>query len=135
MENDACLAGAGRAHVDKFALARRNLFDDDTCELIIHVNGGFFDGFEAIAFFIFAIKHAGTRNAELEAFAAHLLDEHAKLQFATARDVESVTDFSVADADGNVAFGFAHQAVADDARLNLGAFAACKRAVIDRDGD
>jgi hypothetical protein len=38
---------------------------------------------------VLCIDHARARNAQLEAFAAHRLDEHAQLQFAAAGDLEA----------------------------------------------
>jgi len=135
MEDDARLAGAGRAHVDHFAFAGRHFLDHDAAIFIIHVDGRFLDGFEALAVIVLAIEDTGARNAKFKSVAAHGFDENAELQFATARNLEGVAALGVGNADGDIAFGFAHQAVANDARLHLGAFTARQRAVVDRNGD
>jgi hypothetical protein len=62
---------------------------------------------------------ARTRHGELEAFAAHGLDQDGELQFAAAGDVERVLVFGFFDLQRDVAFGFLEQAVADDAEVTL----------------
>ncbi|MCI1754667.1 MAG: hypothetical protein LKM31_01960 [Sphingobium sp.] len=49
-----------------------------------------------------AEQHARAADAELEAFAAHRLDEHAKLQFAAPGDFEAVLVGAFGDADGDI---------------------------------
>ena len=73
----------------------------------------------------------GTRNGQLEAFAPHVLDQDRKLKFAAARHDEAVGFVAVRHLDRDVAFRFAHQAVADHAALNFAAFLAGKRTVVD----
>ena len=69
------------------------------------------------------------RDGQLEAFAAHVLDQDAELQFAAAGDLEGVLGLGqIGDVDGDVALGLLHQAVADDAALHLVAFLAGERA-------
>ena len=77
---------------------------------------------------------ARTRDGELEAFAAHGLDQHRQLQFAAAGDVEAVLVGGFLDLQRDIAFGFAQQAVADDAAGDLVALGAGKRAVVDDEG-
>ena len=91
-------------------------------------------GSRLLARFVGLEQHARPADRQLEAFAAHGFDEHAQLQFAAACDFER-TFAGIADVDRDIAFGFAHQAIADDAALHLVAFAAGQRRVIHRHGD
>ena len=77
---------------------------------------------------------ARTRHGELEAFAAHRLDQHGKLQFAAAGDEERILLGRFLDLQRDIAFGLAHQAVADDAAGDLVALGAGERAVVDDEG-
>ncbi len=79
-------------------------------------------------------QDAGTADGELEALAAHLLDQHAELEFAAARDLERLGLVAVGHLDGDVALGLPEQAVADLAGGDLLAFAAGQRAVVDAEG-
>ncbi len=56
------------------------------------------------------------------------------MQFAAAGDLKGVLLGGFGHLDRHIAFGFAQQALADHARLNLVAFLAGQRAVIDRHG-
>ncbi len=71
------------------------------------------------------------RHGQLEALAAHVLDQDAELQLAAAGNVESVLVVGDRNLDRDVALGFLHQAVEDDAALHLVAFLAGERTVID----
>ena len=134
-EADARLAGARGAHVLQLRLTGRQLFDDDAGELVVHVDHHVFDGLETRAgLFVLLVNHARARDGDLETFAAHAFDQHAELQFATARDFIGVLVDGFGDADGDVGLGFLQQAVADDAALNLVAFLAGEGAVVDADG-
>ena len=75
--------------------------------------------------------HARARDGQLEALAAHGLDQDAELQFAAAGHLVGVLVGVLGDADGDVALGFLQQAVADDAALHLVAFLAGERSVVD----
>ena len=70
---------------------------------------------------------------ELEALAAHRLDQHAELELAAAGDLEGVLVGAFGDLDGDVAFGLAHQPVADHAARDLVALAPGIGAVVDRE--
>ena len=61
-------------------------------------------------------EHARPRDRELEALAAHRLDQHAQLQLAAAGDFDRVLVVGLAHADGDIALGLAQQALADHAR-------------------
>jgi hypothetical protein len=84
---------------------------------------------------LLAQHDARTADGELEAFAAHVFDQHGELQFAAAGDVEGVVVGAFGDADGDVALGLAQQALADDADCTLSPSRAGERAVIDAEGD
>ena len=133
-EHKARLARAGRAHVLQFAFAQRNLFDDDARIGIVHVDGDFFDRLQTLAILAGLENHARTRDRKLEAFAAHLLDENAELEFAAAGHFISAFA-GLMHLDGDIAFGFAQQAVADDAALHLVALAARERGIVHRQRD
>ena len=75
---------------------------------------------------------ARARHGELEAFAAHGLDQDAELQLAAAGHLVGVLGLGLlGDADGDVALGFLEQPVADDAALHLVALLAGERPVVD----
>ena len=77
-------------------------------------------------------QHLRARHGELEALAAHGLDQDAELQLAAARHLIGVlVVWLLDDVDGDVALGLLEQAVADDAALHLVAFLARKRPVVD----
>src|SRR5690606_30621779 len=73
---------------------------------------------------------------ELVAFAAHRLDQDAKVQFAAAADDEAVRLIAVLDAQGDVLPDFVEQALAQAARGAEAdfAFAPRKRGCIDAEG-
>ena len=82
-----------------------------------------------------ALQHdAGTRDAELEALAAHLLDQDGELQFAAAGDDVAVLVGGFLDLQRDIALGLLEQAVADDAGGDLVAFGAGQRRVVDHEG-
>ena len=102
--------------------------------LVIDVDDHFLDRLEGLAVLL-AQNHARAADGELETLAAHVLDQHCELQFAAARDLERVAVGAGRDADRDIAFGFAQQALADDAGLDLVALAAGQRTVVDAEGD
>src|SRR3546814_9598974 len=71
---------------------------------------------------VVAIEHARARDGELEAFAAHRLDQHAELQLAAPGHLEGILLGGLCDAEGDVALRLAQKAVADHARGDLVAF-------------
>ncbi len=79
----------------------------------------------------------GARDHELEAFAAHHLDEHGELELAAAEDLEGVGRAGVFDADGDVGEELFVEAVLEVARGDELAFAAGEGPVVDGelDGD
>ena len=66
----------------------------------------------------------GAADHELEAFAAHHLDEDGELQLAAAEDLEAVRAAGLFDADGDVGEQFFVEALAQVARGDVLAFAA-----------
>ena len=134
LQRQARFAGARRAHVLELGLAGRQLLDDHAGVFVVDVDDDVLDRLQTLAVLAGLIDHAGTRDRQFEAFAAHVLDQHAQLQFAAAGDLEGVLAAGLGDADGDVGLGFLEQAVTDDARLDLVAFATGQRAVVDRDG-
>ena len=90
----------------------------------VDVDNNLFNRLKALALLIGLEQDARARNRQLEAFAAHLFDEHAQLQLAAAGDFVGVFLFGLGNLDGDVAFGFAHKARANDARGEFIAFQA-----------
>ena len=73
----------------------------------------------------------GPRDEDLEAFAAHLLDENGDLHFAARLDFEMAGGVGVGDLEGDVGARLADEPLADLARGEQLAFAAGERAVVD----
>ena len=130
-EGQARLAAARRTHVGHLRLAHRHLVDDRAGELVVDVD---YDGLIRLLAAVRAVaeKDARTADAELKPFTAKRLDEHAQLQLAAACDFIGLAARGLGDADGDIALGFAQQAIANDAALHLVAVLAGKRAVVDR---
>ena len=125
---------AGGLHLDQVALAvAGQLVDDGAGVFVVHVDDGFLNRLQALAVLL-AEDDARARDRQFEPFAAHVLDQHAHLQFAPARDHEGVAAGRVLDLDGDVGFGLFHQAFANDAGLDLVAIATGQRAVVDAEG-
>ena len=72
--------------------------------------------------------HARPADGQLEAFAAHVLEQNAEVQFATTGDVEHVAIRRVMHAQRHVGQQFLVQAIADLAAGNELAFGASQRA-------
>ena len=70
---------------------RMFIFSNDCARIfIVHVDDDGFVRLGLLAVFVFAEQHARAADAELEAFAAHRLDQHAELKLAAAGDFEAV---------------------------------------------
>ena len=114
------------------AFAAGHFIDHDAGIGFVHVDERVFIGFLALAGFrVGAGEDFGAADGELKTFAAHLLDEDAELEFAAAGDFKSVGFVGDGDVDGDIAFGFGHQAFADLAGGDFFALAAGQRSVVD----
>ena len=103
--------------------------------LLVDVDDHFLHGLQALARgLIRVVDDAGTRHRQLEAFAAHVLDEHAELKLAAPRDVIGVLVRILGDADRDIALGLFHQAVANDSALDLVTLLAREGTIIDAEG-
>ncbi len=131
-EGQPGLAAAGRAHVGHLALALRHLLDDRARMLVVDVDDDRLIGLLAAVRAV-AEEHARAADRQLEALAAHRLDQHAELQLAAAGDLERVLLGALGQADRDIALGLALQPVADHAALHLVAVAAGIGAVVDRE--
>ena len=89
MRDDAGLAARAGAHLGELALALAELVDDDAGELLVDVDRHLLDRLQPLAALL-AEQHPRPRHRELEALAAHVLDQHAHLQLAAAGDLEGV---------------------------------------------
>ena len=77
----------------------------------------------------------GLAGGQLEAFAAHQLQQHDELQLAAALDLPGVRPLGVEDADRDVADQLGVEAVADLARGQFGALFAGQRRGVDAEHD
>ena len=118
-------------HVGDFALAVGEVLQD-VAELV----GGRFDverldRLEHVALVVLVENDLGAGDHDLEAFAAHLLDENRDLHFAAGADFEHAGRVGIGEHDADVGAGFADEAVADVARGEELAFASGERRVVD----
>ena len=100
----------------------------------VEVDDHFLDRLEQLAAIVAAEQHLRPRHAELEALAAHGLDQNAELQLAAAGDLHRVALIGFGDAQRDIALGLAQQAVADHAARHLVAFGAGERRIVDAEG-
>ncbi len=77
--------------------------------------------------FVFLQDDARTRHRQFKAFATHGLDQDRELQFAATGDFHGILVGGFRHAQRDIAFGLAHQAVADHAAGHLVAFGAGER--------
>ncbi len=134
MGHDAGFTGV-LLHLDQIAFARTGeFFDHGAGIFVIHIDGDFFDRLQTFAILALLEENLRARDRQFKAFAAHVFDKNAHLQFATPRDFEGFAAGGVRDLDGDVGFGLFHQAVADHAGLDLFAIASGKGAVVDPEG-
>src|SRR6478609_4942917 len=118
-------------HVGQAALAVREVLHDGADALVGHFDPDGLVRFEAFAIFTLLLDYGRAGHEELEALAAHRLDEHGHLHGAAGLDVEDAGLVGVFDLDGNVELQFAHQALAELARGDELAFLTDERAVVD----
>ena len=91
VEDKAQTIAAGRAHFDHIRLALGHFLHNDARIFLINVDDDFFNRLkQGIGFRIARIDDLWTRNGQLEALAAHLLDQNSQLQFAAACDFERI---------------------------------------------
>src|SRR5690606_18591817 len=88
-EGDPRLAPAGGAHVGHLAFALGDLLDHGTGEFVVDVDD---DRLVRLLAAVGAVaeQHARPADRELEALAAHVLDQHAELELAAAGDFERI---------------------------------------------
>ena len=123
-ELDAHAAGAGIVAVEHLALALVELVRDHAHEVLVAVHVEMLDGLEYGPALVLLQDDFGTPHGELEALAAHGLDEDGQLELAPALDQEGVVASGVLDAYGHVAQGLLGQTLLDDAALEELALAA-----------
>src|SRR5260370_15088538 len=96
-----------------------------------HLDHKVFDGLEGFAADFFG-DDARFAHAQLEAFAAHVLDEDGQVQQAAAGDVELLALLGAGDdAQGDIGFQLSHKAIAQLPAGDIGPFLAGKRRIVD----
>src|SRR4029079_4250334 len=80
-----------------------------------------------------AEQNARAADRQLESFAAKSLDKHPKLKLAPTGNLEAIVIARGRDTDGDIALGFALQAIANIPALHLVAGASRIGAVVDRE--
>ncbi len=134
VEDDPHLAAAGGTHVLHLGLALRQFVDHHAGIFLVEVDLHFLDRLQALAGDRIGLEqHARARDRHLETLAPHLLDQHAELQLAAARDLDRILVLRFGDADRDIALGLALQALDDHARRDLGALAPGQRRIVDRE--
>ena len=135
MGNDPRLAGSCLFHFGQLTFAASGQFFNHCAGIIIiNIDCNLFDRFQPGAVFIFAHQNLRPRNRQFKPLAPHIFDQHAHLQFAAPRNVKGLSSGGVTDLDGNIAFGFFEQTLADDTALYFFSVTPRKRAVIDAKG-
>ena len=117
-------------HLDEFAFADAQLFDDAADCPFRHIRNEALDRLTALAVYCF-IKHLGGADLKLEALAAHTLDQNGEVHFAAAHDLEGVGRAAVLNPKRHVLLQLVHEAVADMAAGDKLSFASGKGAVVD----
>src|SRR3984957_12073866 len=131
VEHQPQAVAAGWTHLDHLGLALAHLLHDDTGEFLVDVDDDFLDRLQQLAVLVLGQHHARTRHRQLEAFAAHGLDQDRELQFAAPRHFHRIPVGGLDHAQRHVAFGFAQQAITDQAAGDLVACGTGKRRVVD----
>ena len=131
VEHETLAAAARRLHLHELGLALGQFLHHDAGMLLVEVDDDFLDRLEQSAVGRAPEQHLGARHAELEALAAHGLDQDAELELAAAGHFHGIAFFRFGDTQGDVAFGLAQQPVADHAAGDLGAFGAGQRRIVD----
>ena len=89
-------------HLRHHALALADLRDDDALMILRHVDDQLFDRLDHLAVDRLG-DDVGTRDLQLEAFAAHHLDQNRQLQLAAADDLHLLGRVGRLEADRDVA--------------------------------
>ena len=105
-------AAAVRLHVLELGAAAAERRHDVALGVAVRIDGDLLVGLVRNAVDLLD-DHAGPRDRELVALAAHVLEEHAEVQLAAAVDDELVRVGRGLDAQGDVVNGLALQALAD----------------------
>ncbi len=85
VEHEALAAAAGGPHLDQLGLALGELLHDDAGMLLVEVDDHLLDRLQQRAVGPAPEQNLGARHAELEALAAHGLDQNAELQARRGR--------------------------------------------------
>jgi hypothetical protein len=105
------LAAAGRPHFLHFGLAAAHLIVDDSGKFLVDIDHDLLDRLEPLAGRrIAGEQHPRSRDRQLEASAPHRLDQDAELQLTAPGNFERILLSAFADADRDIAPGFAIQA-------------------------
>ena len=123
VELEAHAAGAVVHHLRHLALAHGHLLEDDAHVGLGHVEHQQLERLLAHAVLVLR-EDLGVRDRQLEALAAHRLDEDRELQLAAAHDLEGVGGVGGLDADRDVGEQLLLQPVLDVARRHPLALAA-----------
>ena len=132
-ELEAHEAGEAGVHAGELALAQAERLDHGALILVGHVDDELLERFEQAAARVAVGDHLGLGDAELHAFAAHLLDQDGEVQLAAARDLDAVGTPQVFDAQRHVDAQLALEAVLDLAQGHGAAVLAGERAVVDQE--
>mmetsp|Transcript_4634 Transcript_4634/g.16310 ORF Transcript_4634/g.16310 Transcript_4634/m.16310 type:complete len:423 (-) Transcript_4634:297-1565(-) len=131
VETDPRLAGA-LLHVDEVTLPLRELLQQRSSVLVVHVDDELLDGLELLAGFGRGVDDARRRDGELESLSAHVLDEDAELQGAPAGHLEHLLHGR--HAEGDVVLYLQLETVLDLHCGELRSFLARERRVVDTEG-
>ena len=130
-----CAPAARGAHLEQLALALRQLLHDDAGVALIDVDDDLFDRLQL------GRRRASVLNTTLgrETVSSKPSRRMFSIRMASCNSPRPATSKAslsseTRDLDRDVALGFLHQAIADDAALHLVAFLAGERAVVDAEG-
>ena len=130
VESDAALLVG---HVLHLRLAGAQFLHDHAHVGFGHIHGDVLVGLFPRAVLVGVNDDFGARHAKLEAFPAHVLDEHAEVKLAATADLEGIRRFGVLHAQGHIVLQLLHEAFADAAGLDLLAVLAREGASVDHE--
>jgi hypothetical protein len=125
--------GAGHAHVLHFTPPLTQTLHAATDGIFRHIQHHELIGLTGVTVH-FSINHLRLRDLELIAFAAHIFNQNAQVQFTPTGDGEAIGGISRLDPQRNVGFEFPHEAIAQLSGGDKLALLAGKGRVIDRKG-